>query len=105
MLVYAILIFLVAAAFAVVAVAIYKGKTNLIHDYHQTNVADKAAYGRAFGKALSVFAIAPLISGIIGLLGESKGIVCTAVGVLIVGIAIGIVCIVKVQKQYNGGLF
>ena len=102
MLGYAILMFLVAAVFAVVAVAIYKGKTNLIHDYHQANVTDKAAYGKAFGKALGVIAIAPLISSIIGLLGESNGIVCTAVATLIVGITIGIICIVRVQKKYNG---
>ncbi len=102
MLVYAILMFFVAAVFAVVAVAIYKGKTNLIHDYHQVNVTDKAAYAKAFGKALGVMAITPLISGIIGLLGESKGIMYAAVAALIVGIAIGIVCLVRVQKKYNG---
>ncbi len=102
MLGYATVMFLVAAVFAVVAVAIYKGKTNLIHAYHKTNVTDKAAYGKAFGKGLGVIAIAPLISGIIGLLGESNGIVCTAVATLIVGIAIGIICIVRVQKKYNG---
>ncbi len=96
--------FLIAAVFAFVAVAIYKGKTNLIHDYHQTNVTDKTAYGRAFGKAMGVIAIAPLISGVIGLLGESNGIACTAVVVLIVGITIGSICIVSVQKEYNGGV-
>ncbi len=105
MLGYAILMFLVAAAFAYVAVAIYKGKTSLIHDYHQANVTDRVAYGKAFGKALSVFAIAPLLSGTVGLLGKSEGMVYAAVAVLIIGIAIGIACLVSVQKKYNGGLF
>lgn len=105
MLVYSVFMFVVSAVFMVLTALIYKGKTNLIHDYHQTNVADKAAYAKAFGKALCVVAMAPLISGMIGLLGESKGIVCSAVVALIVGIAMGIVCILSVQKKYNGGLF
>lgn len=103
MLVYAILIFLVAVAFAVVSVAIYKGKTDLIHDYHQTKVTDKSAYGKAFGKALSVLAIAMVLSGVIALFGELA--MWGAVAVLIVGLIAGFIAIVRVQKKYNGGVF
>ena len=51
MLVYSIIMFLVAALFTVFGISIYKGKTDLIHDYHQTKVTDKSAYGKDFGKA------------------------------------------------------
>ncbi len=34
MLLYSIIMFLVAALFTVLGIAIYKGKTDLIHDYH-----------------------------------------------------------------------
>ena len=44
MLLYSIIMFLVAAIFTVLSIAIYRGKTDLIHDYHQTKVTDKAAY-------------------------------------------------------------
>ena len=36
MLLYSIIMFLVATLFTVLGIAIYKGKTDLIHDYHQT---------------------------------------------------------------------
>ena len=103
MLVYAILMFLVAVAFAVVSVAIYKGKTDLIHDYHQTKVTDKSAYGKAFGKALSVLVIAMVLSGVIALFGEPA--MWGAVAVLIVGLIAGFIAIVRVQKKYDGGVF
>lgn len=105
MLAYSIIMFLVALLFILLSVAIYKGKTDLIHSYHQTRVTDKMAYGKAFGKSLFVVSIAPLLSGIIGLLGDSDVIAMVAVVVLIIGIGIGIGCIVAVQKKHNEGVF
>ena len=102
MFVYAIIMFLVAAAFAAMGIAIYRGKTDLIHDYHQTKVTDKSAYGKAFGKAMFVIAAALLLSGIIGLFDSFAMI---AVAVLIAGLAVGIGCIVAVQRKYNKGIF
>lgn len=105
MLAYSVIMFFTAALFLLLSIAIYKGKTTLIHSYHQTKVADKSAYGKAFGKALLVTAMAPLFSGMIGLLGKSDVIAMTAVAVLIMGIGIGIGLLVAVQKKYNGGVF
>ena len=103
MIIYAIVLFLIAVAFAVVAVLLYKGKTDLIHDYHQTKVIDKAGYGKAFGKALSIVAGAMVLSGVISLIGESAA--WFAVAVLAVGLIVGMIAIVRVQKKYNGGVF
>lgn len=105
MLAYSIIMFLVAVLFILLSVAIYKGKTDLIHFYHQTKVTDKMAYGKAFGRSLFVVSIAPLFSGIIGLLGDSDVIAMVAVAVLIIGIGVGIGCIVAVQRKYNKGIF
>lgn len=105
MLLYSILMFAISTLFMVFSVMIYKGNTNLIHDYHQTKVKDKAAYGRAFGKALFVVAVAPLLSGIIGLFGDSKTVSMISVFVLIVIMGVGIGCIIAVQKKYNNGVF
>ena len=102
MLVYSIIMFLVSALFTVLGIAIYKGKTDLIHDYHQTKVTDKSAYGKAFGKAMLLIATVMLLSGIIGLF---KKLVMLAVGMLMIGLVIGIGCIVAVQKKYNKGVF
>lgn len=105
MLAYSIFMFLIAVLLMILSIAIYKGKTNLIHSYHQTKVTDKSAYGKTFGKALFVAAMAPLLSGMIGLLGDSDVIAMIAVAVLLIGIGIGIVFIVIVQKKYNKGIF
>ena len=102
---YSIIMFVVGLLFVGLSIAIYKGKTNLIHDYHQTNVTNKAAYGKAFGKAMLVIAIAMLFSGIVSLLDDSEITAIIAVAVLIIGLIIGFVCIAAVQKKYNNGVF
>ncbi|MBQ1934605.1 MAG: hypothetical protein II370_06360 [Clostridia bacterium] len=105
MYVYSVIMFLVAGIFGAVAIAIYRGKTELIHDYHQVKVKDKAAYGRAFGKAMLVIALSMLLSGVIALFGEAEAIVMISLTVLVLGMGIGIGCILAVQKKYNNGLF
>ena len=102
MLVYSVIMFLAAALFTVLGIAIYKGKTDLIHDYHQTKVKDKSTYGKAFGKAMLVIATGMLLSGLMGLF-ENFGLL--AVVILIIGLVIGISCIVAVQRKYNNGVF
>ena len=102
MVLYSIIMFLVAALFTVLGIAIYNGKTDLIHDYHQTKVTDKSAYGKAFGKAMLVIAAVMLLSGIIGLF---ENLLILAVAILMIGLVIGIVCIVAVQRKYNNGSF
>ena len=105
MVLYSIIMFLAAVPMIKISIAIYQGKTSLIHDYHQTKVTDKAAYGKAFGKAMFVVTMALLLSGIIGLFGASGGIAKIAVAVLFIGLFIGIAWIVVVQKKYNKGIF
>lgn len=102
MLLYSIIMFLVAALFTVLGIAIYNGKTDLIHDYHQTKVTDKSAYGKAFGKAMLVIAAVMLLSGIIGLF---ENLLILSVAILMIGLVIGIGCIVAVQRKYNNGVF
>ena len=103
MILYAIIMFLCAAMFSVLAMLIYKGKTELIHSYHQTKVKDKTGYGKAFGKAMGVFAAAMALSGIVSLFGEAA--MGASVVILLIGIAVGTIAIVRVQKKYNGGVF
>ena len=88
-----------------ISIAIYRGKTELIHDYHQTRVTDKAAYGKAFGKGMLIVSMALLISGITGLFCTSEMMAMIAVAVLLIGLIIGIAWIIAVQKKYNKGVF
>jgi len=102
MFVYSVIMFLCSAIFAGMGIAIYRGKTDLIHSYHQTKVTDQTGYGKAFGKAMLVIAMALLLSGIIALLDVFAVL---AVAVLILGIVIGVGCIIAVQRKYNQGVF
>ena len=105
MVLYSIIMFLAAVPMIMISIAIYRGKTNLIHDYHQTKVTDKAAYGRAFGRAMFVVSTALLLSGIISLFGDTEAIAMIAVAVLLIGLFIGIAWIIAVQIKYNKGVF
>lgn len=105
MIIYAALMFAVALLFGCVALMIYRGNTKLIHDYHQSNVKDQKAYGRAFGKAMGVIALSMFFSGLISLLGASDRIALIAVAIMVIGLMGGIIALIKVQKNYNGGLF
>lgn len=105
MFLYSCILLPVSILFAFLSISIYKGNTKLIHDYHQTNVEDKEAYGKGFGKALGVIAAGIFISGIVGLLGDSDIIAMAAVIILFAGLFAGLFCIYKVQKKYNSGIF
>ena len=105
MILYSIIMFLAAVPMGAISIAIYRGKTDLIHDYHQTKVTDKAAYGKAFGKAMMVVSAALLLSGIVGLFGDAEAVAMVSLAVLFIGLIIGIACIIAVQKKYNNGLF
>lgn len=105
MLAYSIIMFAVAILFLGLAAAIYRGNTNLIHDYHQTKIkeSDKKAYGKAFSKGMLAIAVSLILSGAIALLGETTSLALISVGVLLVGLIISFIVIAKVQKKFNGG--
>ena len=102
MILYAAIMLLTALPIGWISAAIYRGKTELIHDYHQTKVTDRTAYGRSFGKALFVISAALLISGIAALFPGSGMI---PVALLFIGLFIGIASIIAVQMKYNKGIF
>ena len=103
MIAFSIIMFVVAVPFLALGIAIYKGNTELIHDYHQKNVkeSERTEYGRAFSKGMFVICATLLISGIIAMFGEEK----VPLIVLFAGLIASFAVLVKVQKRYNGGLF
>lgn len=107
MLVYSLIMFAVAALCLWIGISIYRGNTNLIHDYHRTRIkeSERLAYGRAFAKGLFVLCGGLFLSGAISLFGDSKPFVLASDAVLAAGIVISIVMIMRVQRKYNGGLF
>ncbi len=105
MLGYSIIMFLTAVLFAALSVLIYRGKTNLIHSYHQERVTDQKGYGKAFGKALAPIAIGAFVSGAIPIFDGSEAAATVSLVALTAGIVLALVLIVAVQKKYNGGMF
>ena len=99
--IFSIILFLTSLMFIILGISIYKGHVELIHSYHQENVTDKVGYGKAMGKALIVFSIPMLISGVIALFIESA----IPTIILIVGMVVGFIPIIKVQQKFNGGMF
>lgn len=106
MIAYSIFMFVIALLFLVLGIAIYKGNTKLIHDYHQTHVkkSERRNYGRAFPKGLFAISATLFISSMIALFGEEGAIVAASLIVLFAGLVVSIIILVKVQKKYNGGL-
>ena len=105
MIAYSLLVFAIGALFLILGIAIYKGNTKLIHDYHQTHVkeSEKREYGRAFAKGMFAICATLLISGIIALFGEKGAIVTVSLIVVFAGLIVSFVILAKVQKKYNGG--
>ena len=107
MIVYSIIMFATAVLFLAFGIAVYKGNTKLIHDYHQTNIkeSERREYGRAFAKGMFAICATLLVSGIIALFGEEGSVLAASLFVLTVGLTVSVIILVKVQKKYNGGLF
>lgn len=103
MFVYFLILLIVAIAAFVLGVSIYRGNTQLIHDYHQRNIkaADKARYARAFAKGMFALGATLLLSGMVALLEA----VAVSLFVLATGLTASILIFVIVQFKYNGGLF
>ena len=107
MIAYSIIMFLTGILFLVMGIAVYRGNTGLIHDYHQTNIkeSERREYGRRFSIGLFAICTTLLISGIIGFFGKEGSVLAASLVVLGGGLIVSIVILVKVQKRYNGGLF
>ena len=104
-LLFTLIVFAVSMVLIIFGISVYRGKTNLIHDYHQTKVKDKKKYGRAFGKVLCGGGSLLLISAIIPLIINSDKGINIAVLVFFIGLFVLLILLFRVQKQYNGGVF
>ena len=104
MLVYSVIMFAAAVLIFAVGFAVYRGRTDLIIDYHQKHVKaeELPAYGRAIGKGLFALGAALALSGIIALFGGERTAPRVSLAVLGAGIILSVIILVCVQKKYNG---
>ena len=101
MLFFTLLMLAIAVLLIVLGIMIFRGRTELIHAYHQKRVKDKAAYGRDMGRALMWMAVPVILAGILGLF-TARG---WPAAVLILGIGASFLHLLRIQKKHNGGLF
>jgi len=104
MIAYSIIMFAIAVLFLIFGIAIFRGNTKLIHDYHQTHVkeSERREYGRAFAKGMFAICATLIISGIIALFGKDGTVITACLIVLFAGLIVSFVILAKVQKKYNG---
>ena len=80
-----------------------KQRISLVHDYHIGNVkeADIPAYTRRMGLGLLAIGAGCILTGVLALgLEQPLGWIAFPAGFLV-----GLVLILRAQKQYNGGIF
>ena len=98
---YSIVMFLASVLLILFGIAIYRGRTDLIRGYYQINVKNKAAYGRAIGKSLFIISAFLILSGIIGLFAKENLLAFVSIGLLIIGLIVGIVCLITAHKNHT----
>lgn len=100
-----IIYFAISVIFIIVGILIFRGNTDLIHDYHQKNVKDFGGYGKGMGKGIISIGVFFLIGAVIALAVSSESGTIAGIIVSLSGFVLSIIYILKVQKKYNGGLF
>ena len=103
MIIFAIVFYVVGLLLLICGVAIFRGKTWLIHDYHRANVTDHENYGKAMGKAIGGMGLSACLSATLSFLGEAYVWLC--MGAFLVGFVAMFILIIIAQRKYNGGMF
>ncbi|MCL2774820.1 MAG: hypothetical protein FWD71_15955 [Oscillospiraceae bacterium] len=103
MIAFALIYYPIAIILIICGIAIWNGKTGLIHEYHRKNVTDFKSYGKAMGKAISGMGVFTFLSASLSLLGEKLLWLC--IGIFLIGIILMMIIIYFIQKKYNGGMF
>ena len=107
MLIYFVIMLVFAVLFLIIGLAIYRGKTELIHDYHRRKVREdeRQEYGRSFAKGMFAICATLLLSGVIALFDDTGLIIAVSLVILFAGLMVSFIILAKVQKKYNGGIF
>ena len=103
MVVFAVTFYVVGALLLAAGIAVYKGKTAIIHYYHRKNVTDNKNYGIAMGKAISAMGLSACVAATLSYFGEAFLMVGTIV--FLVVMAAAMVKVYFIQKKYNGSMF
>ena len=105
MILYAILLVFFGAMMIIGGLRVYFTGIEYIYDYYTADVTDTAAYGRANGLALMIFALPTLICGVLQLILRTNLMVYISLAVLVIALFVSFYFFLRIQKKYNGGMF
>ena len=100
MLLFPLISFIAAILFFVFGLLIYLGKTGFINRTGQ-DMADKAAYGRDFGRVYLITAALFALSGLVSLWGTAAGLLLSALLELAAFVLLPVL-LIRVQRKYSG---
>ena len=103
MIIFAVTFYIVGALLLAAGIAVYKGKTVIIHYYHRKNATDHKNYGIAMGKAISAMGLSACVAATLSFFGEAFSMVGTVVFLIVMAAAM--VKVYFIQKKYNGSMF
>ena len=105
-----VLEFLVGVLLIVLGIVNRKGNITLLHSYHRQRVSeeDRLPYGKAIGLGCILIGCTIIVNSGLSLaavLTENKFFSLIGTGVMVVGLAIGLVVIFRAMSKYNKGVF
>ena len=100
---YIIVFYAVGFLLLVLGIMIWRGKTKLIHAYHQKNVTDFKGYGKAMGKVVAGQGVLAVIAASTAFFGERWMVI--GVWIFFVGFCVMFLILYFIQRKYNGSLF
>ena len=101
---------IIALLFFALGIALCKGHTNLLHEYHRSRVSeeDLPALGKHTGLGMMLIGVGIAAFGVlfdIALYTDTRLLLTVGIGALFAGLAAGIVILLCAVIHYNKGLF
>ena len=87
MIIFAVSFYIVGSLLLAAGIAVYIGKTVIIHYYHRKNVTDHKNYGIAMGKAISAMGLSACVAASLSFFGDAFLMVGTIVFLVVMTVA------------------
>ena len=105
-----VLSLIIGIVFIVIGILNMRGNVNLLHSYHRDRVKeeDKKPMGKRVGIAMLIIAFSIIANGVLSYLSlmfTNPILEYVGMGVLVVGLAVGLIINFCAIKKYNGKIF
>lgn len=101
MIAFAVILFALSLTFLWVCVWLHRGNTALIREEDLEVITDRIGYVKALAKVLGFLPASFFLSGIFALMGENENAMLASVAILVLGFAVTLWLMAKVQKKFG----